>query len=447
MKTGFFRNTALTMGTNTLLMLLSIVSGLISARLLQPEGRGELAAIQNWPFFLMTIGVLGLADSIVYYGSKRQGELALASTTWFLLLPASLVFMIAGYFAMPYLLAAQSAEILQAARLYLLLIPFACLNSVHFLHMSWKRFGIWNLLRLMIPGAYTVILIIAWIFAKNISAFWVARAYFVIYALYSLVVVISLRIYGPLSLRRRIPELRQPMVRFGVQSLLGSMPQLLNLRLDQLVMAAFVKPMQLGLYVVAASWSTILSGLVMAIGQTMFPQLAQLDDAQDAQRQLVQVIRFGFWVDLFLSLLMLAFTPLGVPLLFGPRYAPSVPPALILVVGSGILYLNMLFSNGLKGTGKPSAVAWAEGAGLLVTLVLLAWLLPQYGILGAAIASLVAYFTVFLILLFSLRAHTGLPLLAFFEFKSKDWSTVAGLIRQVLREGRLRCRAEDGTVT
>ena len=45
----FEANILLTMLANIGLILLGILTGSIAARLLGPSGRGELAAIQNWP--------------------------------------------------------------------------------------------------------------------------------------------------------------------------------------------------------------------------------------------------------------------------------------------------------------------------------------------------------------------------------------------------------------
>lgn len=434
MKDSFLRNTAWIAITNLLIMLLAVVTGPLTARLLRPEGRGELAAIQSWSQFLMVIGVLGFTDSLVYYGSKRQKQLELAFTTWSILLPASILFMIIGYFAMPYLLAAQRAEVVAEARRYLFLIPFAGLNSIHYLHMSWNRLVIWNLLRLVLPGLYAFVLAFAWLFVGHVSPEWVARAYFVIYIVYSLTVVATLRVYGP-ARPRVASDLRLPMFRFGLQSVLGSLPQLLNLRLDQLVMTAFVQPTQLGWYVVAVSWSTILSGAVSAIGQAIFPELAQLTDPDSSRERLAQLIRIGFWVDVTVTVVMLVLTPIGLPLLFTRGFLPAVPSAFVLVLASGVLYFKMLLANGLKGIGQPAPVAWAEGIGLVVTLALLAWLLPAYGIIGAATASLAAYSLSCIVLTCVVSRSSGLPVGSFFRLNYQDWAGIRTQIRKKLKRG------------
>ena len=48
----------LTAATNVILALLGLLTGILAARLLGPQGRGELAAIQAWPSFIATVAIL-----------------------------------------------------------------------------------------------------------------------------------------------------------------------------------------------------------------------------------------------------------------------------------------------------------------------------------------------------------------------------------------------------
>src|SRR5438128_20610 len=62
---------ALTMLTNLSIAGLSVVSGVIAARLLGPTGRGELAAIQTWPTLLATLSMHGIADALAYFSARE----------------------------------------------------------------------------------------------------------------------------------------------------------------------------------------------------------------------------------------------------------------------------------------------------------------------------------------------------------------------------------------
>jgi O-antigen/teichoic acid export membrane protein len=71
-----------------------------------------------------------------------------------------------------------------------------------------------------------------------------------------------------------------------------------------------------------------------------------------------------------------------------------VPAALVLVIANGFSALNFPLSNALYGLGRPKYVLFAQLAGLAVTGVALFLLLSQFGIMGAALASLFAYVSI-----------------------------------------------------
>lgn len=81
---------------------LGAFTGVASARLLGPAGRGELAALTLWPSVLIFLGALGLNQSIVFHTGQRRfssSEIWTASTA--LGVVQSLVVIGAGWFIVP----------------------------------------------------------------------------------------------------------------------------------------------------------------------------------------------------------------------------------------------------------------------------------------------------------------------------------------------------------
>jgi O-antigen/teichoic acid export membrane protein len=69
--------------------------------------------------------------------------------------------------------------------------------------------------------------------------------------------------------------------------------------------------------------------------------------------------------------------------------------------------MNVVIEQGLLGLGEPALVMRSELTGLAVTAVSLALLLRPFGIMGAAIASMLSYATVAACLLFQSYRVTG----------------------------------------
>jgi O-antigen/teichoic acid export membrane protein len=90
--------------------------------------------------------------------------------------------------------------------------------------------------------------------------------------------------------------------------------------------------------------------------------------------------------------LCIAMDPL-IETVFGRFFVGAIPSARVLSLAAVMISLARVFHGLLKGIGRPLDAARSEGGALLVTAAGLAVLLPPFGIMGAAITSLLAYTT------------------------------------------------------
>lgn len=404
---SFGGHLVLTFGTNVLIACVGLATGVLAARLLGPQGRGELAAIQTWPTSIAILAMLGLAEATVYFSARepeRSGRFLSSAVTLALL--AGLPIALAAYFLMPHLLAAQTPAVIQAARWYLLLIPLMALVGMPFNALRGRNdLVVWNAIRVSPNIGWLAILVGALVLGKA-NPEWLAGAFLAMLGLlfFPVLFVTRRRVPGPLAPDRR---LWKPMLSYGLPSAGGAVPQMFNLRLDQMLMAAFLAPRLLGLYVVAVAWSGAAAPATSAIGAVIFPRVASRKSAAEQAEALGQTLRLGSAVAAVLGVALLLLTPLGVPFLFGARFAAAIPAALILTVAGAVLGFNTILGEGLRGLGDTKAILRSELCGLGVTITALALLLRPLGIVGAAIASLLAYGAVTLVLLTRIRRKTG----------------------------------------
>jgi len=200
------------------------------------------------------------------------------------------------------------------------------------------------------------------------------------------------------------------MLGFGLPCVISTMPQTLNFRLDQMLMAGLLPARVLGLYVVAVAWSGATAPLLSALGAVLFPRVASQPNREQQARALAQGSRLAILASLVLAVAVIALTPRMVPFLFGTKFAAAIPAALVLVVAGAISAFNLVTEEGLKGLGCPSAVMWAEFGGLVVTAVSLWLMLRPLELMGAALASLFGYSAVAILLVASERSLTGYSL-------------------------------------
>jgi hypothetical protein len=60
------KNLSITFIATIVIQLVTMFGGILSARLLLPQGKGELTAIMLWPSLLAALGSLGIVDAMTY---------------------------------------------------------------------------------------------------------------------------------------------------------------------------------------------------------------------------------------------------------------------------------------------------------------------------------------------------------------------------------------------
>jgi O-antigen/teichoic acid export membrane protein len=394
----FGANAALTAGTNVLMGLLGLLSGSLAARLLGPVGRGELVAIQTWPSIVGSIAVVGLPEAIVYYSARKPEESGtfLASGISLAVLFAAPCALVA-YALMPWLLHAQRPAVAWAARWYLLVIlPFAAGIMMEPLRAR-DDFLTWNVLRLCPVVLWVAVLVLGWRLERATPVFLAAAQLSGMFIVsIAIAWVLFSRIPGPFTPE---PNRWPAMLRYGLPCVLTTLPQTLNLRLDQMLMAAFLPAPQLGLYAVAVAWSAAAAPLHNAVGSALLPSVASAK--KEGLHEFVTGVRIALTLAMVLSVALVTVTPRAIILLFGRRFLASVPVAILLVPAGCLLGLNFVLQEGLRGLGHPQAGLQAESVGLVVTAIGLATMLRPFGIMGAAVSSILGYCTVTVVLLYN----------------------------------------------
>lgn len=398
------RDVGLTVTANVGIAFVNAVTGILLARLLGPEQRGQLAAVLLWGVSLGAIAALGVPDAVVYQVARARDQagriLASAATLNFL---TSVIFTVAAWFFVPLALGQQDESTKELARLFVLVIPIYVLSGVPANALRGRgEFVRWNLLRPFAPILWLATIIVTEVTSRFTVG--LLTAGYMANQVLLLCVAVAIGVPKVPKPYRVEPRRWGPMLRFGLPGLVSTVPSMANLRLDQMLLAAFVSNDRLGLYVVAVAWAGMLSPLLAAFGVVLFPRLARETDGVVRLRVLARGLRMTVLVAVVFGAIVLVTTPVGIPVLFGEAYTDAVPAAAILVVAGVILSTGTVLEEVSRGIGRPAEVLWAEVGGLVATGLLLAVLLGPFGIVGAAVASFGGYLIRLLILVARLRS-------------------------------------------
>jgi O-antigen/teichoic acid export membrane protein len=138
-----------TFSTSLIIQVCGAATGILTARLLGPVARGELATVILWPVILSNLGLMGcnwvLAREVAKDPERECDWAAIGVAVG---LATAALFLLAGYFLIPLLLPADRRYLRPLARFCLLLIPLDIFNQVLLAiehgRMRWRRY---NLLR------------------------------------------------------------------------------------------------------------------------------------------------------------------------------------------------------------------------------------------------------------------------------------------------------------
>jgi O-antigen/teichoic acid export membrane protein len=308
----------------------------------------------------------------------------------------------------PVVLEQQRDEVIHAAQIFTVFIP------VNILHL--------NLIAIL-NGLHDF----AWFHAMRFLAYLLVAAMLVALAIAdtltvqsaSLTYVVANLGVGCLSTGRIIrfgairlrydSNLLKSLVAYGVRAQSSSAATVLNERLDQLVMSAVLSPRQLGLYVVAATFTAATVSIGTAVGLVMLPVVARVRAAVEQGRQIARLSALAFCVSALISIVIALAVPVLIELFFGHRFDGATDSARVLLTAAVFLGTNRALSAALKGINRPLGAGLAELLALAVTVVGLAVFLPPLGIIGAALASLVAYMASFGVMLILIRGALDVP--------------------------------------
>lgn len=384
------RDSAEAILTNVLIGAMGLASGSLLGRLLGPSGRGELAVIQSWPLLLGALSNLGVPEALVYHGAKhRSSSRAWVKTGLTIMLVSAAICTTALWVVLPWALPDKPPSLVSASRTYSLIVIVMALGAIlPSVLRAQQRLRAWNVIRLINPTLWLLLVAGSGLLRladPEVIAFAQLIAVSVLAALLFRLVPHLVVGAGGVSL-----DVARTALAYGLPVLAASVPQMLNMRLDQALMAAWIPQQELGLYVSAVAWASAATPLFSALGAVLFPRLAGSSTPEEAHGRLARVFPLTIGMALVATLLVGSASPVVIPLLFGESFRGAIRLAMVLSAAAGVQNVAGVLEEALKGLGRPRDVMKAEWYSLAFTIAGLSLLVPMFGAMGAAATSCVA---------------------------------------------------------
>lgn len=412
-----------------LIILFGLTTSIIVARVLGPENNGEIAALLVYPSIFMSFGSLGIRQSAAYFLGKNiftESQIKTAITHIWLL--SSVISLAVCYVLMRYF--SKSGENTWLIILAVSPIPFTLLNNYNsgvFLGKNEiSSFNKINWIPTLVILVVTTILVL-WL-SFGVSGYLIAL------------------VVGPLSISIILTFKNKFITAFSFHcnwSIIKSMLSLgmvyalalliinLNYKIDIILLDNMSSNFETGIYSKGVSISDYLWQIPMLFSPLVFARSAVSKDGRAFSLKVAQLLRLSFIAICLVELVLFLLSKFIINLMFGESYAGSVMVLNTLLPGVLMLTIFKVINMDLAGKGKPWISLKAMIPALIINIILNVIFIPNYGAVGAAIASSISYTIASILFIFFYCKEMKIPVLEIISFKISDFKPIVQILKKL----------------
>jgi O-antigen/teichoic acid export membrane protein len=391
-----------TLVARVLVLGLNAATSIVTARALNPAGRGEMAAIIMWPGFLSALLTLGLPSSMTF-NLRRHPERAseTIASAWLLTLLIGVVTGILGFFFVPVWLTQYSHGVIVQARWMLLASPIPMM--LYFGRTAMEAKGNFFASNVNLWSAPFLTLI--WLFALVAFGHVTPLSSGLAYVLAS-VPPGAILLFGVYSTYRphfrNIPASVRNLLHFGLRA--WGIDLLNALAMSEVVLVVhFLPPTAMGTYVVAASLARVFGVFQTSAVIVLYPRIAARIPSD-----VIELTGFTLRVTTFCAaagaVAAGALGPILIRSVYGASYAEGGVTIFRLLLGEVILSgATQVLAQAYLALERPGTVTAIQAVGVSIGLLLMPVMIKEFGGAGAPLALLVSSVIRFVITLLLFR--------------------------------------------
>ncbi len=402
-------NILTTLSARLIVIGLMLISAVVLARTLGPDGRGLFALALLMPEWAKNFGLLGFEQAnAVYAGLEPQRRRALVWQS------ATIAGMVGGSVALAGIaflaLGAPGFPALGQGPMWLFVLPLLAVPGALLLSYSLEilrgmnRIVVLNIVEVSTKMAsiLLILVLVVWFRLGVTGAVWAD----VLTTLGSIVLIaVLLRSEGVLGKPMVDGALLKRTARFALPAYGGTAAAFVNYRASELIIAALLAPAQLGFYVMAVGLAERLWILTGAVANALLPHLTASKDRDPALPAAI-ARHVMVWTGAACLIVFAVADPL-VRLLFSDAFVEVAAPLRWLLPGIFMLSVGKVLVAELLAREKPSYASWATGMAAVVNIAGNFLLIPRLGIVGSAIASSISYSLLSLMVTWCYLRETG----------------------------------------
>src|SRR3989338_3761183 len=413
--------------------VIAYVTRIVLARYLSPEELGLFYAVFTFVIFFLFFLDLGFSQALMKYIAQfnvgmQFGKIKSAIlTTFYFQIVSSIIFAVVFYFSAPYL-AVHYFKNVEAASILRIFI-FYIFGSVLFIIskdtlLGFQRTALFSLGEFLKNGSVLLLMLLFFYFNLGVYA--------PVYA-FAIVCFLLFLFYFPLVLKQfsffntkstDFKDVSIKMIFFALPVFATAIGGKIIGYIDTLMLTYFRSLSEVGIYNVILPTSLLFLYCGTAISTVILPMACELWVKND-RKKLVEGIQLIYRY-LFVAMLpmvggLFVFASVILEVLFGKEYVVGAL-ALQILLGGVLLYALCVTNQSVfVAIGKPQVVTMIIFISAAVNVGLNLILIPQYGIIGAAISTLVCYVVAFVISVWKMKNYLDI------KVPWNQWLKLAGV--------------------
>lgn len=366
---------------------LMFVGDAVLSRYLGVTGKGEYFYIYNFIFMLSVVLTGGLEYGNLFQ-SRNRSISQLLYNAWVYCAGIAVIVMIglplvidliSGFPAKTTFIkaCAVSGTILEI--IFLISLTFLLARGSVLSYVS---------VRILRRMSFVIMILMAWVFHRSsqLSISFICYLASLLASLLMLYYFLRLDVTTKLKFRK---DVFTQTLSYGMKTHIGTISERIHARACIFILGALSTTAAIGLYSVAIGISETLLYFSNAASLAIFSRVRNKPEEQ--ARDTKTVLRHGIPIAIGLSLFFYVAGPMLIPLFFGGAFAESFSALQYILPGITVYSIYPIISAYFINTGKAFIASACSVGGFCCNVVLNVFLIPPYGIKGAAISASITY--------------------------------------------------------
>ncbi|MCC8145241.1 MAG: polysaccharide biosynthesis C-terminal domain-containing protein [Bacteroidales bacterium] len=374
------KNMLSTVFGKSLILLLSFGMVVFTTRFFGAEGRGFIALFAANVNFILIVSSIFSGSSVSYYLSKVGfPRLYTHATLWILLVSFIGVFI-------SFLLEGESLSFF----LFFISVLLGFLTFHFYFFIASQKIAWYNLASILQPLLHLVCMLgLYYTIIPNINAYFYGQLISLL-ILVLFVRILSYRLGNKVKAEWDTSVFKDTF-KFGFQVELSSLFQFLNYRLPYYFLQWFAGTASVGVFSIGVTLTESLWIISRSISMVQYSKMLEDNDMAVSWKETLNASKISLYFTI-IALLIVFFIPDNLfALIFGNEFAGVKTIMIWMSPGILAVAVSNVYGHYFSAFGKVRILILKSVIGVVVTVILSFWLIPQYFIVGASVSTSLAH--------------------------------------------------------